>query len=257
MFRDRKYKLARIRLDALTRSELLCLFGDAISSHSKIIVLHNNLHGIYVQRAVPALDAVYDRADWVYVDGMPVVWLAQAAGFPFQATNRITLLDCFEEVVAEATRNGWRVFYFGGKEKVLTAGLERLRTLFPSLEIAGRAGHVSAEQNTNVIDEILAFSPDILFVGLGMPLQEEWIANHHSSLNIPVITTCGATMEYITGHAYRPPQWTGNLGLYGIVRLISNPKRLWKRYLVEPLVLAPYLAGAILKQRFSKSQEMS
>jgi N-acetylglucosaminyldiphosphoundecaprenol N-acetyl-beta-D-mannosaminyltransferase len=249
--------LGRIRLDAVTRTELLSLFHEAIVHRSQITVLLHNLHGIYVQYTTPVLEAIYAGADWVYVDGMPVVWLAKAAGLPFEAAHRTTLLDCFEQVLSEAASNGWRVFYFGGKQEVLTHGLTKLRAMYPTLEIDGHHGYVTADQTQTLIEEIRAFRADILFVGLGTPIQEIWVAEHKSSIDVPVITTCGATMEYTAGYVYRPPAWAGKLGLQGVARLMSNPKRLWKRYLVEPLLLAPYLGRAILKRRFGSSEDPS
>ena len=100
-----------------------------------------------------------------------------------------------------------------------------------------------------ILEDIRRFKPDVLFVGLGMPIQELWVADHYDTLQVPVIATSGATMEYISGHSDRPPIWAGKFGLYGVLRLFSQPKRLWKRYLLEPFVLFPYLVKAIIQER--------
>lgn len=244
-----QYRLGRFRIDALTRSELLSVFADAIVTRKRTVIFHVNFHGLYVQLKNRSLDAIYDEADYVAIDGMPVVWLARAAGLPVKTIHRNTLLDCFEEILAVAAQNAWRVFYFGGREDVLRLGLNRLRNLLPSLMIAGHQGYVADDQNRIVADTISAFQPDILFVGLGMPRQEHWVARYSASVGASVITTCGATMEYVSGHAYRPPLWAGRMGLYGAARLLSNPTKLWSRYLLEPFILVPSLAVEILRYR--------
>jgi len=244
-----RYRLGRFRVDALTRMELLRVFEGAIGTKKQTVILHQNLHGLYVQLTNRALDAIYDEADFVCIDGMPMVWLAKAAGLPVDAIHRTTFLDCFEEILAVAAQKSWRVFYFGGRDEVLRLGLDRLRSLLPSLIIAGHHGYVAGDQSQKVSDAISAFRPDILFVGLGMPRQEQWVARYRFHLEASVITTCGATMEYVTGHSYRPPLWVGRLGLYGAARLLSDPKRLWRRYLLEPFALFPFLAIEIIRYR--------
>lgn len=254
LLQDRRFSLGEIRLDALSLHDLLSVYNDAISGGKQIIILHHNLHGIYMQRTTPSLHAIYARASWVYVDGLPVIWLARAAGFPFKAEHRITLLDSFGELLAEAERKNWRIFYFGGKEEVLVGGLAKIRELHPSLQITGRNGYARPDETASIIQDITTFKPDVLFIGLGMPLQENWIRDHYSQLKVPVVTTSGATMEYITGHSSRPPAWAGRFGLYGVMRFLAQPRRLWRRYLLEPLVLAPCLLKVVVQQKLSTAR---
>lgn len=245
----KKYHIADIRLDSLSRVDLLQLCSRAVTTHSKTLILHQNLHGIYVERRDPRSRAIYARADWVYVDGMPLIWFAKAAGLPFKAEHRVTLLDCFDEVLDLAERENWRVFYLGGTQEVLDMGFANIKAVRPSLQISGRNGYFRAEEGGAVIDQINAFKADILFVGLGMPTQEHWIADNYESLHVSIITTSGATMEYTSGHSNRPAAWAGKLGLYGLLRFLAQPRRLWKRYLLEPLVLAPYILNSILREK--------
>jgi len=104
-----------------------------------------------------------------------------------------------------------------------------------------------------VITEINDFKADILFVGMGMPTQERWVAEHLEKMNVSAVLTSGATLDYITGHAYRPPAWAGPLGLYGVFRLFSDPGRLWRRYLLEPVVLIKLLSLRLVRQRIGKA----
>lgn len=244
-----KYRISDIRLDLISRENLLQLCSNAVATHSKTLVLHQNLHGLYIERRDTQSRALYARADWVYVDGMPLIWFAKAAGLPFQEKHRVTLIDCFDEILELAEREHLRIFYLGGTQAVLDMGISKIQAERPSLRISGRNGYFREHENDAVLDQIHAFATDILLVGLGMPIQEHWIAANYDSLRVSLVTTSGATLEYTSGHSRRPPAWAGRLGLYGVMRFITQPKRLWRRYLLEPLILAPYILRAVLDER--------
>jgi N-acetylglucosaminyldiphosphoundecaprenol N-acetyl-beta-D-mannosaminyltransferase len=248
--RDRQMSLCGVRVDALERGDLIQILDQA-RPDSGVLILNHNLHSLYLYQTDPAFRASYRDATWVYVDGMPVVWLGQAAGLPISAAHRITFLDCFEDILKESAERGWRVFYLGSTEATLTKGLAMLRERHPQLVIGGRNGFFakSGPESEEVIAEINRFGAHVLFVGMGMPTQEAWIVEHRSKLRVSAILTSGATLDYITGEAYRPPAWAGPLGLYGVFRLFSDPKRLWRRYLVEPLYLAGFLSFPLIRQR--------
>ena len=172
------------------------------------------------------------------------------------ALDRITFLDSFGEMLSEASQNGWRVFYLGSSEQVLTEGLVLLREQHPNLKIAGRHGFFEkvGPESDLVISQINEFKTDVLFVGMGMPVQETWVAEHLEKMNVSAVLTSGATLDYITGHAYRPPAWAGPLGLYGVFRLFSDPGRLWRRYLLEPIVLVKCLSFRLVRQRIGRNK---
>jgi N-acetylglucosaminyldiphosphoundecaprenol N-acetyl-beta-D-mannosaminyltransferase len=145
----------------------------------------------------------------------------------------------------------------GSAPEVLAAGVPELRNRFPKLAIDGHHGFFAKDGNESddVIAKINDFAPDILFVGMGMPIQEMWLAEHSSKIRASAILTSGATLDYVTGHAYRPPAWAGPLGLYGVFRMFSDPKRLWRRYLVEPIMLTKHLAIPLIRQRMQMKRK--
>jgi N-acetylglucosaminyldiphosphoundecaprenol N-acetyl-beta-D-mannosaminyltransferase len=245
--------LAGIHVDALRREELLQIVGSAIGDKSRLLILNHNLHSLYLYLTLNDFRALYLQASWVYIDGMPVVWFCRLAGLPLLSEHRITFLDCFDAILAHAQDHGWRIFYLGSSAEVLAEGLTLLRERYPRLIIEGRNGYLSnaAAERDGVISEINSFGADVLFVGMGMPLQERWIAENISRVEASSVITCGATMDYITGHTYKPPAWAGPLGLYGVLRLFHDPRRLGKRYLLEPIVLLRRLSIPILRQRFT------
>jgi N-acetylglucosaminyldiphosphoundecaprenol N-acetyl-beta-D-mannosaminyltransferase len=247
----RRLLLRGIRIDAFRRNDLLNFLTHAISSGKRALILNHNCHSLYIYKTNRPFREFYWHASHVYVDGLPVVWLARSAGLPLSAEHRITLLDSLDHILSAAAIRGWRVFYLGGRKEVIDQGIKLLRQQTPGLVIDGHHGFFkkTGPESDAVVAQINSFSPDILFVGMGMPIQEIWLSTYYSQLNAAVVMTSGATLEYVTGHSYRPPAWAGPLGLYGVLRLLSNPKRLWVRYLVEPLFLMAMMLPGVILQR--------
>jgi N-acetylglucosaminyldiphosphoundecaprenol N-acetyl-beta-D-mannosaminyltransferase len=254
--KEHSYSVGGIRIDAMQHHELAARIEEARLAQEKLLILNHNLHSLYLYLSDPAFAATYAGASYVYIDGMPVVWLCQLAGLPISARHRITFLDSFNTLLREATHKGWRIFYLGSTEEVIREGLSILRKMHPGLMISGRNGFFEkrGRESDDVISAINSFSPDVLFVGMGMPVQELWISENLDKLRASSILTCGATLNYITGHMYKPPAWAGPLALYGAFRLLAHPKRLWRRYLLEPPILARQLVPRIVMQRMLQSK---
>lgn len=235
---ERRFSLCGIRIDALEQSDLIQLLKEAEPADGKLLIANHNLHSLYLYETKEAFREFYKRASWVYIDGLPVVWIGQAIGLPLKAAHRITFLESFDAILDHASQCGWRVFYLGSSQKVLEAALPLLRSTHPELAISGHHGFLATSAESEaVIAQINAFKTDILFVGMGMPVQEMWLAEYQTKINVRAILTSGGTLDYVTGDSYRPPKWAGRLGLYGVFRLLSDPRRHWHRYLVEPLFL--------------------
>lgn len=252
----RRLLMGGIRVDAMEREQLIETLDEAILSQQKLLVLNHNLHSLYLYEKDRSFAAAYRNASLVYIDGVPVLWLCRLAGLRVSPDHRITFLDCFESLLAQAADRGWRVFYLGSTQAVQEAGLTMLRERFAHLDIRGHNGYFGKDEASTlqVVAEINEYKPDILFIGMGMPTQEVWLERYFPDLQAGVVMTSGATLDYVTGHAYRPPAWAGPLGLYGVMRLFFEPKRLWRRYLLEPLFLLPVLVPRLLKQRWAKKE---
>lgn len=255
-FQSSKFSLAGIRVDALRLEDLVTILDQARASREKALVLNHNLHSLYLYSKLPDFRAIYAKASFVYIDGMPVVWLSRFVGLPVTAEHRTTLLDSLDAILEDASRFGWRIFYLGSTEQVLSKGLSILRSRHPNLIVEGRNGYIKkhSDENEQVLAQINAFKPDLLFVGMGMPVQERWLLENLSRIDAHCILTCGATLDYVAGATYKPPAWVGPMGLYGIFRFFSDPLRLGSRYLVEPVVLLWHLFVPILKQRFANTE---
>jgi N-acetylglucosaminyldiphosphoundecaprenol N-acetyl-beta-D-mannosaminyltransferase len=243
--------LGGIRIDALTLNDLLGLLGHAVKTRERLIFLNHNLHSLYLYETREDFREAYALASYVYVDGIPVIWLGRISGLSITSIHRITLLDSFEAILSEAIQRRWRIFYLGSTKGVNDQAISILRKKFPSLNINGHYGFFDKDgpENEEVIAKIVDYHTDILFIGMGMPNQERWLVENQSRLHVSSILTSGGTLDYVVGDAYKPPPWAGPIGLYGVMRLGADPRRLWRRYLYEPLILVRHMGFRLIRQR--------
>ncbi len=238
----------------LSPEELMGEFGRLIETDEHALVFHQNLHGVYLQQQDPSYLELYQACDFAYADGMPLVWLARIAGHRVDRSMRATWLDWEQRFLDDCARNSWRVFYIGGTEDSLVAGIESLRAKHPGLEIEGHHGFFDHDPQSAdslaVVDAANAFDASLVFVGMGMPLQERWASEQRSRLTAPVVLAIGAGLDYASGAISSPPRWAGRLGLEWLYRLAAEPRRLGYRYLVEPFrLLSSALRSSMRRSR--------
>jgi N-acetylglucosaminyldiphosphoundecaprenol N-acetyl-beta-D-mannosaminyltransferase len=198
---------------------------------------HHNLHSLYLLQRSHDVKRFYERCDDCYVDGTPVRLLLKFFGVTATPVQRFSLMDHFLELLAYAEHRHWSIFYLGSRDSVVVAGRELIATRFPLLRIQIQHGY--SPDSAELLRAINAFRPDVLLVGMGMPLQEQWILQHLDQLEVGFVTQAGATLDYYTGAQARPPLWLSRMGFAWAYRLAHDPARLWRRYLVEPWGLLP------------------
>jgi len=249
-------RLCGFTVTPVTLDAMLGLMAEAISGRNRLVIASQNLHGLYIHARDPLFRALHeDPSTCVHIDGMPIIWLARMAGWRLHGGHRTTWVDIFPPMMERAAERGWRVFYLGGRQEVLDAGLERLRRQHPTLAVDGRNGFFSAAEEEAVAGEINAFGPDLLITGMGMGRQEPWIMRNRDRLRVPVIATSGACIEYYAEAVRTPPRWMGRAGLEWAFRLAEDPARFWRRYLVEPWAVAGYLARNAIRERRAAASE--
>lgn len=233
-----RYTFLDIHVDALTHSDLDAIMAISIGSERRLLIGNHNLHSLYLFHQSAMMRRFYAAADRVHVDGISIVWLAKLFGVPLRACHRTAYLDWLPSMMSVARDRGWRVFYLGSRPNVLDDGLKVLREQYPGLQIEGRHGYfdksVRSLDNLDVLTEIAQYKPDLLMVGMGMPMQEEWIVQNIGHLPVSTVLACGALIDYVAGAIPTPPRWLGIAGLEWAFRLLTEPRRLARRYLVEP-----------------------
>jgi N-acetylglucosaminyldiphosphoundecaprenol N-acetyl-beta-D-mannosaminyltransferase len=229
--------LLGVEVDTLTMDDLHALIAQAVNEERRRIIAHHNLHSVYLYHRDPKMRAFYEQAQSIHIDGMPLVFLGRLLRLPLRREHRVTYVDWIRPLMSVAARRGFRVFYVGSKPDVAERGAAQLRRELPDLQIAthhGYFGGTTRETNASVLAAIRSFRPHILMVGMGMPRQEHWILDNLDEIEVRVILTAGACMDYVAGAVPTPPRWMGRWGLEWLFRLGSDPTRLWRRYLIEP-----------------------
>lgn len=197
-----------------------------------LLIGHHNLHSLFLYRRCSVVADFYRQCDACYVDGVGVLWLLRAAGLDTRQACRFSLMDCLPQFFDVAQRRRLRVFYLGGSELAVDRAEGWIEDAWPDLRIELHHGYLSDDEAVETI--INAFRPDVLLVGMGMPVQERWILDHRASLEVGAILQAGGTLDYYTGLQARPPERLSRLGLAWLYRLLNDPRRLWRRYLVTP-----------------------
>jgi N-acetylglucosaminyldiphosphoundecaprenol N-acetyl-beta-D-mannosaminyltransferase len=245
-----------INVNPLSISQLNNLIARAISYQQKWIIAHQNLHSVYIYHHDPKMQAFYAKAEYTHIDSMALVFLGKLLDFPLQREQRVTYVDWTNPLMAEAAERGWRIFYLGSKPGVAEQGAEILQKKFPGLQIITADGYfepgLNSKENQAILAQIQTYQPHILMVGMSMPRQEHWILDNLEQISANAILPCGAAIDYVAGTVPTPPRWTGKIGLEWLFRLIAEPKRLWRRYLVEPWFLLKLLMNDLRSKKFKK-----
>ena len=230
-----------VKVNPLSILQLNRSISEAIDHGHKWIISNHNLHSVYIYHHQSKMRDFYAKSKYIHIDGMALIFLGKILGFPLQREQRVTYVDWTNPLMAEAVKSGWRIFYLGSKPGVAEQGARILRTRFAGLQIVTAHGYFNADrdsaENLKILAKINDYQPQIVMVGMSMPRQERWIVDNLDRIDTNVILPCGATLDYVAGAIPTPPRWAGQIGLEWLFRLISDPERLWRRYLVEPWFL--------------------
>lgn len=170
-------------------------------------------------------------ADQIHPDGMPMVILSSHfARNPLK--ERVATTDLVHSVAALAEQAGVSFYFLGGTPEVNRRAMAKMQETYPNLIFAGaRSGYFTAEQESEVIEGIVRLKPDILWIGLGVPLEQRFVARNLDRLRgVGVIKTSGGLFDFISGKNARAPGWMQNMGLEWIYRTMLEPRRLFARY---------------------------
>jgi N-acetylglucosaminyldiphosphoundecaprenol N-acetyl-beta-D-mannosaminyltransferase len=195
-----------------------------------------NVDHIIKLRNDPEFRKVYEDADLVVTDGVPLLWASRLLGVPLQ--ERINGTDLFERTCELAAQRGYSIYLLGGNPGAAWGACKKLSARFPELKIAGWECHPydfggDVSENLEVQARILKSGADILFVGLGAPKQEKWIFSYGRRAGVAFGIGVGGSFSVVAGEVKRAPLWMQHRGFEWLWRLLKEPRRLWKRYLIE------------------------
>jgi N-acetylglucosaminyldiphosphoundecaprenol N-acetyl-beta-D-mannosaminyltransferase len=237
-----------LRVDFLKLESLLNIISRTILESRKARVVYVNIHAINLAQKYTWFRDFINTSEVVYCDGFGVMWGARLLGL--RIPERLSPPDWIRSLVKECARQSFSLFLLGAHPGVADKTAEFLRQQCDGLRIVGiQHGYFDTspenEQNESVLKAINAIHPDILLVGLGMPLQERWLMENWARLETKVALPVGALFDYLSEEFRRAPHWMTDHGLEWLGRLIGEPQRLWRRYLLG----IPHFLWLLLRQK--------
>lgn len=191
-----------------------------------------------------------NNADLVNIDGMSVVWALRFLGF--DVPERVATPDLADEVLALAEKEKFSIYLLGARELILSQCIEKLKNTLPGLQVAGfRNGYYKPEEESLLIDLINDAKPDILLIGMTSPKKEFFCEKYRQSLQVKYILGVGGYFDILAGYTKRAPRWMQNIGMEWFFRLIQEPRRMWKRYLIG----INKFCLLVIKEKFRKSSK--
>lgn len=210
-----------------------------------------NVHTVTASREDPELRVALQRASMNVPDGQPLVWAINALGHPL--TSRVYGPELMTRACVRAVASGHRFYLYGGRNQGALVQLAlNLRQRHPGLKIVGGYSPphrpLTEEERAAITAEINHTRADVVWVGIGVPKQEKWMAEMRTQLEAPVLLGVGAAFDFHAGIIPQAPKWVQDAGLEWAYRLVQEPDRLWRRY----LRYNPRFVGAFARQLASQ-----
>ncbi len=203
----------------------------------------------------PAFQGIVNGADLVTPDGVPLVWALKLLGI--KAAERVYGPTLTPHVCAAAAQGGVSVGFYGGTDEILAKMQSTLMASFPELNVVYAYSPpfrpLTEDEDGQQINDILSSGAGILLVGLGCPKQERWMAAHTDLLSKVVLIGVGAAFDFIAGAKAQAPSWVQRAGMEWLFRLVTEPRRLWRRYLYHNPRFLYKFAGQLLRARNIKT----
>jgi len=244
-------EICDIKIDNITINDVVRVVEDIIKNKEQGYLLTPNVDHIVKLRKDREFQHIYRSASLVLPDGMPLLWAAKFLGTPLK--EKISGSDLFPRLCELANEKGYKVFFLGGREGAAQKASEIMKAKYANLQVIGAYSppfgfENDRAKNEKIIKMIKEAKPDILFVGLGAPKQEKWIYKYKVQYQVPISIGIGISFEFTAGIIKRAPLWMQKIGLEWLWRLMMEPKRLWKRYLIDDI----QFFWLILRQKFFK-----
>jgi N-acetylglucosaminyldiphosphoundecaprenol N-acetyl-beta-D-mannosaminyltransferase len=224
-----------LRLHAVNMAQTLARIDRWIQRREPHYVCLAPVHNIMDCYRDPDLRRVFNASGLTVPDGMPLVWILRRKGF--RHVGRVYGPDLMLALCEHSAARGYRHFFYGGREGLPERLAAALRRRFPGLQVAGTISppfrELTPAEDEADVERINAARPDVLWVGLGAPKQERWMGQHHGRVEVPVMIGVGAAFDYLAGVKRQAPLCMQRSGLEWVFRLLMEPRRLWKRYLVN------------------------
>jgi N-acetylglucosaminyldiphosphoundecaprenol N-acetyl-beta-D-mannosaminyltransferase len=240
-----------VSLDAFTMTQAVTRCTNAMETGKYLSIGVVNAAKIVAMRQDPRLRQAVSGCEMVLADGQSVVWASRMLRAPLP--ERVAGIDLFQELLAEASRRGSRVYFLGARPDVLAQMLDEVGRLFPGLSIAGaRDGYFSADEEPAVAAEIRRSGADLLFVGMSSPKKELFLSRWGEATGASVVHGVGGSFDILAGITQRAPLWYQKHGLEWLYRVRQEPLRLSRRYVTTNASFMVMLAREVIRDRAAR-----
>ncbi len=254
-----KVNIVGAQIDCYSFEEVVDITLDrALAGSAPAYIVTPNAQHINNLQTDSLFRKIYSKAFLVVPDGVSIIWAAKFLKTPLK--GKVSGSNLFEKLCERGASRSLRIFLLGGRPQAADRAAEILQQRYPGLQIAGTycppPGFESEPHEMAAIDRaIVDTAPDILFVGLGSPKQEKWIYDRYQYLKVPVSIGIGVSFEFVSGMVKRAPVWMQQSGLEWLFRMLVEPKRLWRRYVLgNPAFIYRVLRQKLGEVKLQQSQ---
>lgn len=222
------------RIDEYEPAEVLADFARRLESQSRARIFFANAHCLNIQRSDRRYADALNSAEYVLPDGSGVLLASRLLRLPIR--NNLNGTDLVPEVMRLCAERGRSVYLYGGRPGVAEDAARRLVDRFPRLRIFGTShGYLPVPGQIELLERLRELRPDVLVVAMGVPAQELWLTEHWEALPVTLGLGVGALLDFLAGRVPRAPLWVRRLGAEWCWRLLQEPGRMWRRYLIGNL----------------------
>ncbi len=250
---QRRYDILKVKFNLIAYNVVMETIERWRQNREQHYITLTNPHSVMVCNRDTAMLKATEMAGMTLPDGIGIILAAQLLGYPHNGrttgpTLMLNLCDWGRE-------RGYKHFFYGGAEGVADRLAKQLCQRYPNLQVVGTYCPpfrvLTGEEDRSIILEINSTEPDIVWVGLGAPKQEKWMADHVGKINASAMIGVGAAFDFHSGNSKWAPEWNRKLGLEWAYRLTQDPKRMWRRNIDNPLFVVEVL-NKMVKENFAR-----
>jgi N-acetylglucosaminyldiphosphoundecaprenol N-acetyl-beta-D-mannosaminyltransferase len=227
-----KVRIGKVRVNRMSLTDMLRTVTTAIDARIPTTVFYANSYAITLADEDPSFAAAMSKADAIFCDGYGVWVASRLLGEP--VPQRFAWPDWIADLGGACRAKGASMFFLGARDGVAAEAARKLVAAVPGLRVHSHHGHFDKDDQSSreVIEKVNRSGALVLLVGFGMPLQETWITRYRADLKPLVVFSVGALFDYAAGNVVRGPRWLTGHGFEWLTRLLIEPRRLWRRYLL-------------------------
>ena len=241
-----------LTISTSTQRELIDYLGKYLPHGKRSMVISGvNAHAVVSLYKNSSFKEGLKRSSIINIDGMSVVMALRFLGY--KVAERVACPDLFHDMLNLASVSGYGVYFVGAREDILHASMNKLQQRYPALNILGyRSGYFQEHEEQSVIDEIVSKKPQMLFLAMPSPKKENFALRFAQTADGCIMLGIGGVLDIEAGMISRAPKWMQNLGLEWLYRLLQEPKRMWKRYLLGNIEFIYIVCKIKLKHSYSQ-----